>query len=112
VTVPPLSVRIARCRVIRRDGSAVVKVPRKQVVMVDPGYLPGIYMARLVATLQMYDKMSSSDALGSEPLVGKSPSVVSVPPPPPGTKTLPVAMERIKLPVWVKASQKNQRVDC
>ena len=29
VTVPPLSVRIARCRVVRRDGSANVKVPQK-----------------------------------------------------------------------------------
>ena len=30
VTVPPLSARIARCRVVRRDDSMVVKVPRNQ----------------------------------------------------------------------------------
>jgi hypothetical protein len=79
VTVPPLSVRIARCRVIRRDGS-MVKVPRNQVVLVETvaECLPGIYMARLVAILEM--DMSSSGARGSEPLVGKSPLVVSVSP--------------------------------
>jgi hypothetical protein len=51
VTVPPLSVRIARCRVIRRDDSTGVKVP--QDVMVDPVCgLPGIYVARIVATME------------------------------------------------------------
>ena len=34
VTVPPLSVRICRCRVVRRVGSTDVKIPRKQVVIV------------------------------------------------------------------------------
>ena len=77
VTVPPLSVRIARCRVIRRGDSAVVKGPRNQVVMVDPECLPGIYMARIVATPE--NKLSSTEARGSDPLVGKSPLVV-VPP--------------------------------
>jgi len=50
VTVPPLSVRIARCRVVRRGDSAVVKVPRNQAVFMNPEGLPGIYMARVVAT--------------------------------------------------------------
>jgi hypothetical protein len=45
--------------------------------MVDSECLPGIYMARLVATLEVCDKMSSSDARGSDPLVGKSALVVS-----------------------------------
>jgi hypothetical protein len=62
VTVSPLSVRIARCRVVRRDDSADIKVSRNKVVMVDPECLPGIYMAPLVATLQVCDKMRSSDA--------------------------------------------------
>jgi hypothetical protein len=47
------------------------------VVTVDPEGLPRIYMARIVATLEMCDKLSSSDARGSDPLVGKSPLVVS-----------------------------------
>jgi hypothetical protein len=77
VTVPRLSVRIARYRVVRRDSSAVIKVPRNQVVMVDPECLPGIYIARLVAVLEVCEKMSSSNTRGSDPLVGKSPLVVS-----------------------------------
>ena len=55
VTVPPLSARIARCRVVRRDDLTEVKVPRNQVVMVDPECLPGIYVARIVATLEVCD---------------------------------------------------------
>ena len=51
VTVPPLSVRIARCCVIRRSDS-MVKVPRDQNVLVEPGGLPGVYMARVVVKLQ------------------------------------------------------------
>jgi len=43
VTVPPLSARIARCRVIRRSVSAVVKVPRNEAVLIEPEGLPGIY---------------------------------------------------------------------
>ena len=35
VTVPPISVRIARCRVVGRDDSAVVKVPRNKTVLLD-----------------------------------------------------------------------------
>jgi hypothetical protein len=35
VTVPPLSGRIARCRVVRRSDLEV-EIPRNQVVMVDP----------------------------------------------------------------------------
>ena len=60
VTVPPLSVRIARCRVVRRDDSTVIKVPRNQEVLVDPEGLPGVYLARIVATLN--ENMSSSNA--------------------------------------------------
>ena len=72
VTVPPLSVRIALCRVVRRNTSATIKVPRNQEVLVDPEGLPGVYMARIVATLE--NNMSSSNAGGSPPLVvGKSP---------------------------------------
>jgi hypothetical protein len=67
VTVSPLSARIARCRVVRRDDPMVVKVPRNQEVLVDPDGLPGIYMARVVATLQ--DNLSLSN-------VGDSPSYV------------------------------------
>ena len=52
MTVPPLSLRIARRRVVRRKDSTDFKVPRNQVVMVDPKCLPGIYMARIVATLE------------------------------------------------------------
>ena len=53
VTVPPLSVRIARCRVVvRRNASATFEVPRNQEVLVDPEGLPGVYMARIVATLE------------------------------------------------------------
>jgi hypothetical protein len=81
VTIPPLSVRTARCRVVRRGDSAVVQVPRKQEVLVDPEGLPGVYMARLVATLESGGYVSSSNAGGSPPFVvssGKSPLVVSV----------------------------------
>jgi len=51
VTVPPLCVRIARCRVVRRNVSAIVKVPRNQEVLVDPEGLPGVLVERIVATL-------------------------------------------------------------
>ena len=77
VTVPPLSARIARCRVVRRDDLTEVKVPRNQVIMVDTQGLPGIYVARIVATLEVCDKSSFTDARGWNPLVGKSPLVVS-----------------------------------
>lgn len=50
VTVPHLSVRIARCRVVRRDGSADIKVPQNQVVMVDPECLPGTYLYGAVSS--------------------------------------------------------------
>jgi hypothetical protein len=43
VTVPPLSGRIARCRVVRRSDLEV-EIPRNQVVMVDPEGLPGILL--------------------------------------------------------------------
>ena len=78
VTVPLLSVRIARCRVVRRDDSVVVKAPRYQEVLVVTFYnLPGVYMAQLVATLESCN-MSSSNVSGSPPFVvnsGKSPLV-------------------------------------
>jgi hypothetical protein len=50
MTVPPLSVRIALCRFVRRDDSTIIKVPRNQEIHVDPG-LPGVYLARIRATL-------------------------------------------------------------
>jgi len=53
VTVPPLSVRIARCRVVRRGDPISDKAPR--YVLIDgfalPTNLSGIYCARSVATL-------------------------------------------------------------
>jgi hypothetical protein len=75
VMVPPLSVRIARCRVVRRDSSTVVKVPRYQEIMVDAFVdLPGIYIARIVATLEL---MSSSNARDSPSfVVTKSPMLL------------------------------------
>jgi hypothetical protein len=79
VTVPPLSVRIARCRIIRRDGLASVKVPPDQIVLIDP-YLPGTYMARVVATLQVCNNMSSSDARDLPPFVVKNRPLELVPP--------------------------------
>ena len=81
VTVPPLSVRTARCRVVRRDDKTNVKVPRYQEVLVEREGLPGVYMARIVATLEHCGNMSSSDVGGSSPLVvnvKKSPLVVSI----------------------------------
>ena len=75
VTVPPLSVRIARCRVVRRDGSTDVNIPRTQVVIVDPEGTPGIYMARILATMegavytQKGSRVSSWNADGGEPYV-------------------------------------------
>ena len=57
VTVHPLSVRIARCRVVRRDDSISDKAPR--YVLIDgfalPPNLPGIYCARSVATLHVVE---------------------------------------------------------
>jgi hypothetical protein len=77
VTVPQLSVRIAQCRVIRRDGPVVDRVPRNEAVLIDPEGLPGIYIARIVATLDC-GNMSSSDASGSDmPVVEKS-SLVNI----------------------------------
>jgi hypothetical protein len=59
-------VRIARCRVVRRNGLAVVKTPRNQEVLMDTFHdLPGVYMARIISTLQDYDVMSSSNACDS-----------------------------------------------
>ena len=79
VTVPPLSVRIAWCRVVRRNASTVVKVPRNQEVLVDSEGLPGVLVAWRVATLDGI--MSSMNAGGSPPFMVnmvKSPLVVSV----------------------------------
>jgi len=72
VTIPPLSVRIARCRVVRRADSAIVKVPRNQEVLVDPEGLPGVYLARVVATLD--SNVSSMNASGSPPYMVNSKS--------------------------------------
>ena len=76
VTVPPLSARIARCRVVRRNDLMVNvdKVPRQQVVLIEPEGLPGIIMARIVATLSNCDA-SNASGLGP-PVVGKSPLVI------------------------------------
>jgi len=79
VTVPPLSVRIAWCRVVRRNASTVVKVPRNQEVLVDSEGLPGVLVAWRVATLDGI--MSSMNAGGSPPFmvnIVKSPLVKSV----------------------------------
>jgi len=79
VTVPPLCVRIARCRVVRRNVSTVVKVPRNQEVLVDPEGLPGVLVARIVATLDGI--MSSTNVGGLTPFMVttvKSPLVESV----------------------------------
>jgi len=65
VTLPPLSVKIARCRVVCRADSAIVKVPRNQEVLVDPEGLPGVYLARVVATLD--SNVSSMNAGGLYP---------------------------------------------
>ena len=65
-TVPPLSVRKARCRDVRRDDSTVVivvKIPRYQEVLVEPEGLAGVYLARIGATLE--GNMSSSNVGGS-----------------------------------------------
>ena len=73
MTVPPISARIARCRVVRRDDSMVnidEKVPRQQVVLIEPEGLPGIIMARIVATLSNCDA-SNASGLGP-PVVAKS----------------------------------------
>jgi hypothetical protein len=57
---------------VRRKDEAVIKVTRNEVVLVDPEGLPGIYMARIEATL---DTMSSVNASGLAPsVVKKSPS--------------------------------------
>jgi hypothetical protein len=73
VTLPPLSGRIARCRVVRRGDSMVVdKVPWcNEAVSLDPEGLPGIYVARIVATLDVCDLMSSTDAKRMEPVSGR-----------------------------------------
>ena len=63
VMVPQLPVRIARCRVVRRNNLTVVKVPWNQEVLVDPEGLPGVYLVRIVATLE--GNMSSSNVGGS-----------------------------------------------
>jgi hypothetical protein len=48
----------------------VVKVPRNKAVLLDPEGRPGIYLARIVATLERCSGiLSSIDASGSEPYV-------------------------------------------
>jgi len=58
---------LVRCRVVRRNASATVKVPWNQEMLVEPEGLLGAYMARIVSTLQ--DNMSSSNTGGAPPLV-------------------------------------------
>ena len=74
VSLPPLSARIARCRVVRRDDPTDVQAPRKQLVMVDPEGLPGVYMARVFVTMNN-DELSSTNTYGSSPSINKSPLV-------------------------------------
>jgi hypothetical protein len=64
VTVPQLSVKLTRYRVVIPNDSAVVKVPRNQVVLVDPEGLPDVYMARIVVKLENCNTLSSSNARG------------------------------------------------
>jgi hypothetical protein len=76
VTVPPLSVKIARCQVVRRGDLAVAKSP--SVVLMDALHdLPGILVARVVATLNACSRVSSSNVGGCAPVCGpeKSPLV-------------------------------------
>ena len=47
--------RIARCRVVRSNISTGVEVPQNQKVLVDPEGLPGVLMARVVATSDVGD---------------------------------------------------------
>jgi len=47
------------------------KIPRQQVVLIEPEGLPGILMARIVATLSNCDA-SNASGLGP-PVVAKSP---------------------------------------
>ena len=82
VSVPPLSVRIARCRVVRRNNPTMVVRSPSEVLVEAYLDLPGIYVARIVATLE--NEMSSSNARGSPPLLVKekgSPLVDFVSPP-------------------------------
>ena len=82
VTVPPLSARITRFRIVRRDDPKIiddVKAPRNQAVFLEPVGLPGVYMAPVVATL---DNGDASNTRGSDPLVvGNTPLMNNKTPP-------------------------------
>jgi hypothetical protein len=68
VSVPPLSGRIARGRVVRRDDLTEFKAPPNQVIMVDPEiWLPGIYIARIVATLRNDENNEISSEVHGSP---------------------------------------------
>ena len=85
VTLPPLSGRIAQCRVVRRGDSMVDKVPLcNEAVSLDPEGLPGIYVARIVATLDVFDVESSLNAKRLKSFSGqqKSPLVDNIVLPP------------------------------
>jgi len=69
VRVSPISVSIARCRVVKRDDSPVVKVSWNQEVLVDLEGLPGMQLAGIITTLE-YSKSSSN--------VGGSPRLWSI----------------------------------
>ena len=58
MTAPPLSGRVAHCRDFRRGVSAVVKVPRKEAVLIEPEGLSGNYVARIVTTIDVCDVTS------------------------------------------------------
>jgi hypothetical protein len=73
LSVPPLSGRIARGRVVRRGDSADFKAPPSYEIMVEPvkRCLPGIYLARVVATVRCnVDNEIFPGAHGVQPLVG------------------------------------------
>ena len=79
VALPPLSGRIAR--VVRRGDPMVVKVPLcNKAVSLDPEGLPGIYVVRVVAKLDVCDVRSSSNAKRLKPVSGqqKSPLVDNI----------------------------------
>ena len=60
VTAPSLCGRVPRCRVIRQSDWAVDKVPRNEAVLIEPKGLSGIYMALIVAAIDVCDFTSLS----------------------------------------------------
>jgi len=74
VTALTLCVWIPRCRIIRQSYWAVDKVPLNEAVLIQLEGLSGIYMALIVATIDVCDVTSSSNPSGlNQPVFGKSP---------------------------------------